>query len=132
MSETKNLQFVDNNVLICAHDLAAGQKHVSSRELVHRLWQTGNGCLSIQVLQEFYVSVTQKVARPLLPGAAGRIIADMSVLGSSPSERRGRSRCDPPAESLSDILLGHHDRDLRHPLGLRNNLVREPESGAGL
>ena len=79
MSETKSLQFVDTNVLIYAHDLSAGQKHVSSRELVHRLWQNGNGCLSIQVLQEFYVNVTQKVARPLLPDAAGQIIADLAV-----------------------------------------------------
>jgi len=79
MSETKNLQFVDTNVLIYAHDLSAGHKHVCSRELVHSLWQTGNGCLSIQVLQEFYVNVTQKVARPLVPDAAGQIITDLAV-----------------------------------------------------
>jgi predicted nucleic acid-binding protein len=40
---------------------------------------SGEGCLSIQVLQEFYVSVTQKVARPLAPDEAASIIADLSV-----------------------------------------------------
>lgn len=79
MSETKNLQFVDTNVLIYAHDLSAGQKHLCSRELLHRLWQNGNRCLSIQVLQEFYVNVTQKVAGPLMPDSAGQIIADLAV-----------------------------------------------------
>lgn len=79
MSEPKNLQFVDTNILIYAHDLSAGQKHIYSRELIQKLWQTGEGCLSIQVLQEFYVNVTQKVARPLMPEAAKQIIADLSV-----------------------------------------------------
>ena len=35
--------------------------------------------MSIQVLQGFYVNVTQKVARPLLPEVAAQIIADLSV-----------------------------------------------------
>lgn len=79
MSEPKNLQFVDTNILIYAHDRSAGEKHIRARDLVSELWQTGEGCLSIQVLQEFYVNVTQKVARPLAPEAAAQIIADLSV-----------------------------------------------------
>lgn len=79
MSERRNPQFVDTNILIYAHDLSAGEKHVRARDLVHTLWQSGEGCLSIQVLQEFYVTVTQKVARPLAPDIAARIIADLSV-----------------------------------------------------
>jgi len=43
------------------------------------LCQRGNGCLSVQVLQEFYVTVTQKAANPLAPQAAAEIIADLSV-----------------------------------------------------
>ena len=35
--------------------------------------------MSIQVLQEFYVNVTQKVAKPLLPEVAAPIVADLSV-----------------------------------------------------
>lgn len=79
MSEPRNPQFVDSNILIYAHDLSAGQKHGRARELIKELWESGDGCLSIQVLQEFYVNVTHKVAKPLAPEAAAQIIADLSV-----------------------------------------------------
>jgi len=79
MSETKALQFVDTNVLIYAHDRSAGDKHTRAQDLIRELWQSGEGCLSIQVLQEFYVTVTQKVAKPLTPSMASQIIADLSV-----------------------------------------------------
>ena len=79
MSELRGLQFVDTNILIYAHDRSAGQKHSRARNLLRELWQSGDGCLSIQVLQEFFVNVTRKVARPLAPEAAAQIIADLSV-----------------------------------------------------
>jgi len=79
MSEPRNLQFVDTNVLIYAHDTSAGQKHTRARRLLQKLWQSGDGCLSIQVLQEFYVNLTQKVASPLAPEVAAQVVADLSV-----------------------------------------------------
>lgn len=79
MSERNPLQFVDTNVLIYAHDLSAGEKHSRARDLLRGLWQSGQGCLSVQVLQEFYVNVTQKVAKPLAPEEAGQIVADLAV-----------------------------------------------------
>ena len=79
MSESNNLQFVDTNILVYAHDRSAGQKHSHAQALIRELWESGEGCLSIQVLQEFYVSVTQKVARPLAPEVAAQIIADLGV-----------------------------------------------------
>ena len=79
MSEPRNLQSVDTNVLIHAHDLSSGPKHTRARGLVQELWQSGEGCLSVQVLQEFYVNVTQKVAKPLATEVAAQIIADLSV-----------------------------------------------------
>ena len=78
-SEPRDLQFVDTNVLIYAHDRSAGDKHIQARDLIRTLWQSGEGCLSIQVLQEFYVNVTQKVAKPLTQDVAAQIIADLSV-----------------------------------------------------
>lgn len=79
MSEPRNLQFVDTNILIYAHDLSSGQKHTQARGLIQELWQSGEGCLSVQVLQEFYVNVTQRVAKPLALEVAAQIIADLSV-----------------------------------------------------
>ncbi len=79
MGEPSDLQFVDTNILIYAHDRSAGDRHTRAQDLIRGLWQSSEGCLSIQVLQEFYVSITQKVAKPLTPDMAVRIIADLSV-----------------------------------------------------
>jgi len=78
MSDKPVLEFVDTNVLVYAHDQSAGEKHRFARALVERLWNLGNGCLSIQVLQEFYVTVTRKVAKPLTIGEASEIIRDLN------------------------------------------------------
>ena len=79
MSEPRVLQFVDTNILVYAHDVSAGQKQVRAQQLIRDLWSSGEGCLSIQVLQEFYVTVTQKVANPLPSEVAAQIIADLAA-----------------------------------------------------
>ena len=79
MSDTSQPQFVDTNILIYAHDRSAGHKHLVAKTLLKELWETRTGCLSIQVLQEFYVNITQKVAKPLAPEAAAQLITDLSV-----------------------------------------------------
>lgn len=73
------LQFIDTNVLIYAHDTSAGAKHDRARGLLRDLWENRTGCLSIQVLQEFYVNVTRKISKPMSPEAASQIIADLGV-----------------------------------------------------
>ncbi len=70
-------QFIDTNILIYAYDSSAGTKHERARALLESLWESGGGCLSIQVLQEFYVNVTRKVAHPLDIETARQIIADL-------------------------------------------------------
>jgi len=77
MSAEPARQFVDTNVLIYAHDVTAGDKHARAKQLVADLWANGNGCLSIQVLQEFYVTVTRKVQRPLDPDIARQHVEDL-------------------------------------------------------
>ena len=79
MSEADPLQFVDTNVLIYAHDQSAGTKHERAKQLLGVLWENRKGCLSVQVLQEFYVNVTQKVPEPLAPEVATQVIADLST-----------------------------------------------------
>jgi predicted nucleic acid-binding protein len=49
--------FVDTNILVYAHDLDAGNKHDQAAEIVSQLWESRNGVLSTQVLQEFYVTL---------------------------------------------------------------------------
>ncbi len=77
MSADPGRQFVDTNVLVYAHDATAGDKHRRARQLVADLWANGNGCLSIQVLQEFYVTVTRKVRQPLDPDVARQQVEDL-------------------------------------------------------
>jgi hypothetical protein len=54
-------EFVDTNILICAFDLTAGDKRRVASDLITRLWMARNGCISLQVLQEFYVIATKKL-----------------------------------------------------------------------
>jgi predicted nucleic acid-binding protein len=70
--------FIDTNVLIYAHDASAGDKRDRARSLLIDLWGSDQGCLSVQVLQEFFVNVTRKVPAPLDNSTALAIISDMS------------------------------------------------------
>jgi predicted nucleic acid-binding protein len=74
-----NRKFVDTNVLVYAHDVTAGDKHDRARALLEELWDTREGCLSVQVLQEFFVTTTRKIPRPLEASAAGQIISDLAL-----------------------------------------------------
>jgi predicted nucleic acid-binding protein len=67
--------FVDTNVLIYAHDVDAKSKHEIAKNIVRDLWRERTGVLSMQVLQEFYVNVTRKIASPL-PKNVARLVVD--------------------------------------------------------
>src|ERR1700674_5024810 len=66
--------FVDTNVLIYAHDIDAGPKHEIAKSVIRELWGERAGLLSTQVLQEFYVNVTRKIASPLSKVSARAVI----------------------------------------------------------
>jgi predicted nucleic acid-binding protein len=57
--------FVDTNILLYAHDRSAGLKHERARQLIERLWISGQGVLSTQVLQELCINLRRRIARPL-------------------------------------------------------------------
>jgi predicted nucleic acid-binding protein len=63
-------EFVDTNVLIYALDRSAGRKRTIALELLERLWEDRRGCVSLQVLQEFYATATKKLGMP--PADAAR------------------------------------------------------------
>jgi predicted nucleic acid-binding protein len=73
-----NRRFVDTNILLYAHDDSAGAKRDQARTLVEQLWESRDGCLSVQVLQEFFVTTTRKIPKPLDAPAAARIIGDLA------------------------------------------------------
>lgn len=69
--------FIDSNIIIYAFDLSAGDKYEIANELIVRLWNSGLGVLSTQVLQEFFVNITQRIPKPLDIITAKEIIQDL-------------------------------------------------------
>ncbi len=63
--------FVDTNVLIYARDSSEPEKQPRAAQWIEELWRARAGRLSVQVLQEYYVGVTQKLD-PGLEQAAAR------------------------------------------------------------
>ncbi len=74
---TRDKFFVDTNFLVYAYDSSAGRKWKASSEILSLLWQHRTGILSTQVLQEFFVSLTQKVKNPMFPEAAKEVVSDL-------------------------------------------------------
>lgn len=77
-AETRR-QFVDTNILVYAYDESAGEKHEKARAILVELLRTREGCLSMQVLQELFVSLTRKIREPLDPGEAARRVRYLSA-----------------------------------------------------
>ena len=69
--------FLDTNILIYAHDTSAGKKHTLARNIVLELWESGEGVLSTQVLQEFFVCITKKIPKPLDVKLAKEIVNNL-------------------------------------------------------
>ncbi|HEV3311361.1 MAG TPA: PIN domain-containing protein [Chloroflexota bacterium] len=70
---------MDTNILVYAHDVTAGDKHRAASALVAELWLTGRPAVSTQVLQEFYVTVTRKIPRPIDRPTARHLLAAYSA-----------------------------------------------------
>jgi predicted nucleic acid-binding protein len=70
--------FVDTNVIAYAYDTASEVKRRAALPLMQELWVSRQGCISIQVLQELFVTLTRKLARPLEVETARGVTRTMS------------------------------------------------------
>jgi predicted nucleic acid-binding protein len=77
--------FVDSNILIYAHDRDAGPRRERARQLCENLWHERSGCMSVQVLQEFYVTVTRKLRAPVARARARELVRAYSSWVLSPT-----------------------------------------------
>ncbi len=68
--------FVDTNILMYAHDAAAGEKHARAKALVEALWESRSAVVSTQVLQELAVNLRRTAKRPLDAKAIREVISD--------------------------------------------------------
>lgn len=75
--------FFDTNVLVYAFDVDAPVKRKKAMQLFAERTAAGEVMISTQVLQEFYVTVTRKLGRPLAAAAAfaaTRELADLPMV----------------------------------------------------
>lgn len=69
-------RFVDTNILIYAHDSSAGPRHDRAASLIQELWESGEGVLSTQVLQELCVNLQRRTTEPRSGDEIKRLIRD--------------------------------------------------------
>lgn len=109
--------FVDTNILVYAHDLKQGAKHEKARELIQKLWESGNGVLSTQVLQELSVNLRRKAARPLSAGDTRKVIEDYASWQIVVNT----------AESVLEAL----DIEVRHKISFSDALIVQAAGSCG-
>jgi len=78
MSVDKTLSFIDTNILVYAYDIFTLKKHELACDLINGLQLNKTGCSSIQVMQEFHVTVTQKIKWPMTIDQSLAILLDLS------------------------------------------------------
>jgi predicted nucleic acid-binding protein len=75
MNSMSDVVFVDTNILVCAYDADAGVKRDRASKKLRELWATDTGRISVQVLQEFYVSVTRKLTTTVARSTAREVVS---------------------------------------------------------
>ncbi len=71
--------FLDTNILVYLFDADAPTKQLRVRQLLANQGLQARLVLSTQVLQEFYVSVTRKLATPLELPVAAQAVRDLAT-----------------------------------------------------
>lgn len=144
MSADMAPEFVDANVLVYALDGSAGSKQATAAGLLERLWESGTGCVSVQVLQEFFVTVTRKIPKPLSAADARDRVRDLTawrvfapgagdVLGAIDLHRRAKITFWDAMIVLAAAESGCHllwTEDLTHGQALNGVRIRNPFSPA--
>lgn len=108
-------RFLDTNVLVYADDLDAGAKRDRAREVLEQAMSTGEGVVSTQVLQEFFVITTGKLGvDPALARRKVALLAEMDLV-----------RID------LDLLLAAIDLSRLHPFSFWDALIVRSAASAG-
>lgn len=132
--------FLDTNVLVYLFDADEPAKQQRAREVVRELMGAGTLVLSAQVLSEFYVAVTRRLAHPLEPATALRALADLAVFPvvaiDAALVRRAAERSVVEQLSYWDALILEaaveagaatvYSEDLQHGCAYRAVTVRDP------
>jgi predicted nucleic acid-binding protein len=68
--------FLDTNIVVYAYDVSAGDKHRIAEDIIDGLWHSGVGIISVQVLTEFFVTITTKIPKPMDKEVVREIVRD--------------------------------------------------------
>jgi predicted nucleic acid-binding protein len=71
--------FVDTNVLVYARDASDLEKQAAAAAWIEHLWTCAAGRLSVQVLQEYYVTTTRKLDPGLPVEEARQDVRDLAA-----------------------------------------------------
>jgi predicted nucleic acid-binding protein len=76
--------FIDANIFVYAQDSGSPDKQRRSREIITQLADSGNGVISTQVLQEFFVAATRKLGvQPLVAKGVLKTFAVFEIVQAS-------------------------------------------------
>jgi predicted nucleic acid-binding protein len=76
--------FVDTNILVYSRDSAFPDKQATAWEWLDRLWRERTGRLSIQVCNEYFVTVTAKLKPGLSPERAWQDVQNYAAWNPVP------------------------------------------------
>lgn len=77
MSDNSDNIFVDTNIIVYCFDDANQVKKRKSIEIMEDLWDSQKGVLSLQVLKEFFVTVTRKLVNKMDFNDAKKVVYDL-------------------------------------------------------
>ena len=80
MRDKPEKYFIDTNVLVYAHDTRDVRKQSKAQKIIFDGLRMGTGVISTQVLSEFFVTITQKIEKPLSAVKAKKEIILLSNL----------------------------------------------------
>lgn len=66
--------FVDTNIIVYALDERQDGRHHAAARVLEELWESREGVVSTQVLQELYVNLTRKLQKPMTRSRARAIV----------------------------------------------------------
>jgi predicted nucleic acid-binding protein len=113
----RQVAFVDTNVLAYAYDRSETGKQPVAQAQLSMLWRNRTGVLSTQVLQEFYVVATRKLAAPMRRTTARRIVTLYAEW--------------PVVQADVPLILAASELEERHTLSFWDALIVESARRAG-
>ncbi|MFU8895506.1 MAG: PIN domain-containing protein [Gammaproteobacteria bacterium] len=101
--------FVDTSIFVYARDAGEPEKQPAAASWIESLWVEQSGRTSLQALDEYYVTVTQRLTPGMAHGDAWADVRALLAWNPQPLDR--------------EVMLLARDIELRYDLGWRDSLI---------